>query len=118
MCRIKISHCFFVAAFLSSCATDQEEQVHSKCKYLRPDMYLSDASDLLGWEPNHGLESYTWTATGKCTLYLDEDSRIVEVYDSYRCKHYFKRPNMPGVFERDLPIEDDYGNDVCVPDQF
>ena len=118
MRRIKIFHCVLLAACLSSCAIEHEEQVSTKCKYLRPDMFLADASELMGWAPKFGSESYTWTTTGKCSLYVDEELRIIEVYDLYRCKHYFKRPDMPGVFERVLPIEDDYGNDLCVPDRY
>ena len=82
------------------------------CKYLRPDMAISDANDLFGWDAEFDSGGWFWTDKRKCVVNTGNDHMIVAVYDFYRFKRYRKLLDRPGVFESEIPTEDAHGNPI------
>ena len=80
----------------------RDERVHRLCKYIRPDMPLSDATDLFGWSPKFDDGSWYWTEERKFIVHTGYEYRIVEVYDFYRLLHYHKSLKREGVFVRKI----------------
>jgi hypothetical protein len=97
---------------LVSCAKSLEDAAEWKCRYIRPDMNLADANNLFGWNAEGDSGSWYWTDTRKCIVLTGHEYRIVEVYDFYRFKHYHKLLEQDGVFEVDIPTEDEQGNPI------
>ncbi len=84
---------------------ESESTVRKFCKYIRPDMTLADANELIGWEAETDQQgSWFWTDKKRCIVNLNE-GKIVQVYDFVRFKTYHKLIDQEGVFERDIATE-------------
>ena len=107
--RFAIAFVFCMVTF--GCATSREANVGKYCKYIRPDMTLADANELIGWESENIDGSWYWSERRRCIVHIGE-GKIVEVYDFVRFKHYYKLIGQPGVFERDIPTEGMAGDPI------
>ena len=88
---------------LAGCAGMRERRVQELCRFIRPDMMLSDANELFGWDAQFDSGDWYWTDSRKFVVHSGHQYRIVEAYDFYRLKHHHKLIDRPGVFERDIP---------------
>ncbi|MDX2412990.1 MAG: hypothetical protein QNK16_11490 [Woeseiaceae bacterium] len=100
-----------LCVLVSACATSREAIVGKNCKYIRPDMTLADANELIGWEPENTDGSWYWTDRKRCVVHIG-DGKIVEVLDFVRFKHYHKLVGEPGVYERDIETEGTGGDPI------
>jgi hypothetical protein len=105
-----------VTMLLTGCLSTREQRVRKLCRFIRPDMMLSDANELFGWQAKFDTGDWYWTNSRRFIVHCGNRQRIVEVYDSYRLKSYHKMIDRPGVFERDFPRADSEGNAVSQPE--
>jgi hypothetical protein len=76
---------FMICAIAFGCATTRESTVRKYCKYIRPDMTLADANELIGWEAEVVDGSWYWTDKKRCIVQMNE-GKIVSVSDFVRFK--------------------------------
>ena len=63
--------------------------VVDKARYVFPGLTLGDVNDLIGWKARHRGGNWHWTDSGgllvqvKLSTDIDEDPKIIAVYDSY-----------------------------------
>jgi hypothetical protein len=102
---------FMICAIAFGCATTRESTVRKYCKYIRPDMTLADANELIGWEAEVVDGSWYWTDKKRCIVQMNE-GKIVSVSDFVRFKIYYKLLGKDGVYERDIQTEGSAGDPI------
>ena len=91
---------------------NREWMVRQQCRYIRPDMALSDANELFGWGAKFDQGDWYWTDSRRFIVHTGDAYRIVECYDFYRFVHYHKLVEKPGVFMEHIPTRDADGNPI------
>jgi len=82
------------------------------CKYVRPDMPLSDANELFGWDAEFDQGAWYWTDSRRFVVNTGNQYMIVHTYDFYRYTTYYKLLNQDGVFQREIPKYSENGEPI------